>query len=198
MSQAVLDEPSVSSPSPHHTSSCFQHQDKGRASLLASPDPILSLPGGTLVWHDNTAVNYSNWGQHDTGPSMLSQNSCYWIQSSNGVWRLGSCTNVTMGVICKIPRGRDLMFERVGSGQGAAGQSCVLLAGLAMFGAIVLLWHLRGGGQGAMVVCSSLCVAIAVEESSFSRAGEWHCQPRHSTRSWNQSCQAELQHGLCE
>lgn len=37
---------------------------------------------------------------------MLSQNSCYWIQSSNGVWRLGSCTNVTMGVICKIPRGR--------------------------------------------------------------------------------------------
>uniref|UniRef100_A0A8B9IV89 Mannose receptor C type 2 n=1 Tax=Amazona collaria TaxID=241587 RepID=A0A8B9IV89_9PSIT len=63
--------------------------------------------GGTLVWHDNTAVNYSNWGQHDTGPSMLSQNSCYWIQSSNGVWRLGSCTNVTMGVICKIPRGRD-------------------------------------------------------------------------------------------
>ncbi|NXA40941.1 MRC2 protein, partial [Eudromia elegans] len=60
--------------------------------------------GGTLVWHDNTAVNYSNWGQHDTGPSMLSQNSCYWIQSSNGVWRLGSCTNVTMGVICKIPR----------------------------------------------------------------------------------------------
>lgn len=59
-----------------------------------------------MVWHDNTAVNYSNWGQHDTGPSMLSQNSCYWIQSSNGVWRLGSCTNVTMGVICKIPRGR--------------------------------------------------------------------------------------------
>jgi len=59
-----------------------------------------------LVWHDNTAVNYSNWGQHDTGPSMLSQNSCYWIQSSNGVWRLGSCTNITMGVICKIPRGR--------------------------------------------------------------------------------------------
>ncbi|NWY06036.1 MRC2 protein, partial [Nothoprocta ornata] len=63
--------------------------------------------GGTLVWHDNTAVNYSNWGQHDTGPSMLSQNSCYWIQSSNGVWRLGSCTNVTMGVICKIPRGQE-------------------------------------------------------------------------------------------
>ncbi|XP_026573078.1 C-type mannose receptor 2 [Pseudonaja textilis] len=60
--------------------------------------------GGTLVWHDNTAVNYSNWGQHDTGPSMISPNSCYWIQSSNGVWRLGSCSNVTMGVICKTTR----------------------------------------------------------------------------------------------
>ncbi|XP_010222777.1 PREDICTED: C-type mannose receptor 2-like [Tinamus guttatus] len=68
--------------------------------------------GGTLVWHDNTAVNYSNWGQHDTGPSMLSQNSCYWIQSSNGVWRLGSCTNVTMGVICKIPRVEESSFSR--------------------------------------------------------------------------------------
>ncbi|XP_039204111.1 C-type mannose receptor 2 isoform X1 [Crotalus tigris] len=60
--------------------------------------------GGTLVWHDSTAVNYSNWGQHDTGPSMISPNSCYWIQSSNGVWRLGSCSNVTMGVICKTTR----------------------------------------------------------------------------------------------
>uniref|UniRef100_A0A670J2K5 C-type mannose receptor 2 n=1 Tax=Podarcis muralis TaxID=64176 RepID=A0A670J2K5_PODMU len=59
---------------------------------------------GTLVWHDNMAVNYSNWGQDDTGPSMLSQNSCYWIQSSNGVWHLGSCSNVTMGVICKTAR----------------------------------------------------------------------------------------------
>lgn len=89
-----------------------------------------------MVWHDNTAVNYSNWGQHDTGPSMLSQNSCYWIQSSNGVWRLGSCTNVTMGVICKIPRGRDplLLPKAPGAdvgwagGPGDAGQSSVPLA----------------------------------------------------------------------
>lgn len=166
MSQVCPSRPWWSSPLPHHTSSCFQHQDKGRASLLASPDPILSLPGGTLVWHDNTAVNYSNWGQHDTGPSMLSQNSCYWIQSSNGVWRLGSCTNVTMGVICKIPRGRDLMFERVGvwarccraelcsasrvghvwgncvvvasAGRGAGSHGCVLIS---------LCCHCSGGEQ---------------------------------------------------
>lgn len=57
------------------------------------------------MWQDNTAVNYSNWGPPGLGPSMLSHNSCYWIQSSSGLWRPGACSNVTMGVVCKLPRG---------------------------------------------------------------------------------------------
>uniref|UniRef100_G1QXE8 C-type mannose receptor 2 n=1 Tax=Nomascus leucogenys TaxID=61853 RepID=G1QXE8_NOMLE len=61
--------------------------------------------GGTLVWQDNTAVNYSNWGPPGLGPSMLSHNSCYWIQSNSGLWRPGACSNITMGVVCKLPRG---------------------------------------------------------------------------------------------
>lgn len=64
--------------------------------------------GGTLVWQDNTAVNYSNWGPPGLGPSMLSHNSCYWIQSSNGLWRPGACANTTMGVVCKLPRGEGV------------------------------------------------------------------------------------------
>ena len=68
--------------------------------------PHATFPtGGTLVWQDNTAVNYSNWGPPGLGPSMLSHNSCYWIQSSSGLWRPGACTNITMGVVCKLPRG---------------------------------------------------------------------------------------------
>lgn len=31
-----------------------------------------------------------------------------------------------------------------------------------------------GRGKGAVAVHSSVCVAVAVEESSFSRAGEWY------------------------
>lgn len=50
-------------------------------------------------------MNYSNWGPPGLGPSMLSHNSCYWIQSNSGLWRPGTCTNVTMGVVCKLPRG---------------------------------------------------------------------------------------------
>lgn len=50
-------------------------------------------------------MNYSNWGPPGLGPSMLSHNSCYWIQSNSGLWRPGACTNVTMGVVCKLPRG---------------------------------------------------------------------------------------------
>lgn len=74
---------------------------------ILSPTPLSVLfpIGGTLVWHDNTAVNYSNWGPPGLGPSMLSHNSCYWIQSSSGLWRPGACTNITMGVVCKLPRG---------------------------------------------------------------------------------------------
>uniref|UniRef100_A0A8D2LRQ8 C-type mannose receptor 2 n=1 Tax=Varanus komodoensis TaxID=61221 RepID=A0A8D2LRQ8_VARKO len=58
----------------------YESQSKGAWLGMA-----FNPKGGMLVWHDNMAVNYSNWGQHDTGPSMLSQNSCFWIQSSNGV-----------------------------------------------------------------------------------------------------------------
>lgn len=50
-------------------------------------------------------MNYSNWGPPGLSPSMLSHNSCYWIQSSSGLWRPGACTNITMGVVCKLPRG---------------------------------------------------------------------------------------------
>lgn len=50
-------------------------------------------------------MNYSNWGPPGLGPSMLSHNSCYWIQSNSGLWRPGTCTNITMGVVCKLPRG---------------------------------------------------------------------------------------------
>ena len=50
-------------------------------------------------------MNYSNWGPPGLGPSMLSHNSCYWIQSSSGLWRPGACTNISMGVVCKLPRG---------------------------------------------------------------------------------------------
>lgn len=74
----------------------------------SSPVPLSAFfpIGGTLVWQDNTAVNYSNWGPPGLSPSMLSHNSCYWIQSSSGLWRPGACTNITMGVVCKLPRGK--------------------------------------------------------------------------------------------
>ncbi|XP_043911150.1 C-type mannose receptor 2 [Protopterus annectens] len=63
-----------------------------------------STKGGSLVWPDKTVVDYSNWGQRDTSAGMLSPNTCFWIQSSNGVWGLGPCTDVTMAVVCKLPR----------------------------------------------------------------------------------------------
>ncbi|KAA0705893.1 C-type mannose receptor 2 [Triplophysa tibetana] len=59
--------------------------------------------GGGLEWSDSAAVDYSNWEQQDANLSMLSANSCFWVQSNTGLWRPGSCKNRTHGVICKRP-----------------------------------------------------------------------------------------------
>ena len=64
-------------------------------------------------------MNYSNWGPPGLGPSMLSHNSCYWIQSSSGLWRPGACTNITMGVVCKLPRGERRRPRTAGPAPGS-------------------------------------------------------------------------------
>lgn len=69
-------------------------------------------------------MNYSNWGPPGLGPSMLSHNSCYWIQSSSGQWRPGACTNITMGVVCKLPRGERSLLPPPQSWQGGARGHC--------------------------------------------------------------------------
>uniref|UniRef100_A0A4X2KSN9 Mannose receptor C-type 2 n=2 Tax=Vombatus ursinus TaxID=29139 RepID=A0A4X2KSN9_VOMUR len=88
--------------------------------------------GGTLVWHDNTAVNYSNWGPPGLGPSMLSHNSCYWIQSSSGLWRPGGCTNITMGVVCKLPQVKEGSFSSSALQENTTALVVVVLAALAL------------------------------------------------------------------
>ncbi|XP_058267807.1 C-type mannose receptor 2 [Hemibagrus wyckioides] len=61
--------------------------------------------GGSLQWPDSSVVEYTNWEQQDGNLSMLSANSCFWVQSNTGLWKPGSCKNRTHGVICKQPRG---------------------------------------------------------------------------------------------
>jgi len=58
-----------------------------------------------LVWDETTDLSYTNWESHDL-MSMLSANSCFWIQSNSGLWKPGSCRNRTHGVICKRPRSK--------------------------------------------------------------------------------------------
>ncbi|XP_066497650.1 C-type mannose receptor 2 [Hoplias malabaricus] len=66
--------------------------------------------GGSLQWQDSSVVEYTNWEQQDANLSMLSANSCFWVQSNTGLWRPGSCRNRTHGVICKRPRGLDVVI----------------------------------------------------------------------------------------
>ncbi|MBN3312067.1 MRC2 protein, partial [Atractosteus spatula] len=63
-----------------------------------------SQKGGSLVWPESSAVEFTNWEVQDANLSMLSPNTCFWIQSNTGVWKLGSCKNKSHGVVCKRPR----------------------------------------------------------------------------------------------
>lgn len=62
--------------------------------------------GRGLVWSEDTEMSYTNWETHDVAFSVLSPNSCFWVQSNSGLWKPGSCRNRTHGVICKQPRSK--------------------------------------------------------------------------------------------
>ncbi|MGH0126244.1 UNVERIFIED_CONTAM: hypothetical protein FKN15_000498 [Acipenser sinensis] len=99
---------------------------------------------GSLVWPDSSVVEYSNWGQQDSHHSMLSPNTCFWVQSNNGVWGLGSCTNVTRGIICKMPRAVQDNSTVIAVVVVATVALCLFMA------AIIYLFRKRaGGGRGA-------------------------------------------------
>lgn len=129
--------------------------------------------GGTLVWQDNTAVNYSNWGPPGLGPSMLSHNSCYWIQSNSGLWRPGACTNVTMGVVCKLPRAEQSSFSPSALPENPAALVVVLMAVLlllALLTAALILYRRRqsierGAFEGARYSRSSSSPTEATEKN---------------------------------
>lgn len=65
---------------------------------------LLPAAGRGLVWSEDAEMTYTNWEVHDVAFSVLSPNSCFWIQSNTGLWKPGSCRNRTHGVICKQPR----------------------------------------------------------------------------------------------
>ncbi|KAM8825334.1 C-type mannose receptor 2 [Synchiropus picturatus] len=67
----------------------------------------ISVKGRGLVWSEEREMSYTNWEKHDAAFSVLSPNSCFWIQSNSGLWKPGSCRNRTHGIICKRPRSLD-------------------------------------------------------------------------------------------
>ncbi|KAK2893561.1 C-type mannose receptor 2 [Channa argus] len=67
----------------------------------------ISVKGTRLVWNADAEMSFTNWEAHDIAFSVLSPNSCFWIQSNSGLWKPGSCKNRTHGVICKRPRSTD-------------------------------------------------------------------------------------------
>lgn len=96
-----------------------------RPSTVAPPTPpptltgwlwlCLAAAGRGLVWSEDAEMTYSNWETHDVAFSVLSPNSCFWIQSNSGLWKPGSCRNRTHGVICKQARSECSQWNKASS-----------------------------------------------------------------------------------
>ncbi|XP_034045841.1 C-type mannose receptor 2 [Thalassophryne amazonica] len=67
----------------------------------------INIKGRGLVWSEDVEMSYTNWEAQDVAFSVLSPNSCFWIQSNTGLWKPGSCRNRTHGVICKRHRSAE-------------------------------------------------------------------------------------------
>ncbi|XP_075033477.1 C-type mannose receptor 2 [Mixophyes fleayi] len=97
----------------------------------------------SLQWNDNMPLNYSNWVQQDR--SLLSRNSCFWIEGS-GVWRMGSCTNISKGVICKLSRVEEAKFDKSVLPHHSTAVAVVVLSTFALctlIGIIIFLYRRR-------------------------------------------------------
>ncbi|XP_077591129.1 C-type mannose receptor 2 [Stigmatopora nigra] len=111
----------------------------------------VTVKGRGLAWSQETEMSYTNWEAGDVASSVLSPNSCFWIQSDSGLWKPGSCRNRTHGVICKRAKTSESPAELLAADHLptlmvilATGAALVLLAAGAIY-----LFRRRGGGAAA-------------------------------------------------
>ncbi|XP_075894955.1 C-type mannose receptor 2 [Nelusetta ayraudi] len=108
----------------------------------------ISVKGRGLVWSEDAEMTYSNWETHDVAFSVLSPNSCFWIQSNSGLWKPGSCRNRTHGVICKQARTIQSLVDESG-GDHLPILIVVLVTGLALVALVsglIFLYRRRSVG----------------------------------------------------
>lgn len=111
----------------------------------------ISVRGRGLVWSEDTEMSYTNWESHDVAFSVLSPNSCFWIQSNTGLWKPGSCRNRTHGVICKQPRSTETSPVATSDGDHLPTLLVVMVTGLVLVVLIVgviYLYRRRTIGSG--------------------------------------------------
>ncbi|XP_041029396.1 C-type mannose receptor 2 isoform X1 [Carcharodon carcharias] len=95
---------------------------------------MYNTKSGSLVWPDKTILNYSNWAHETENMSLMSPNTCYWINSNTGIWGIGPCTSFTLGIVCKTPRVQE---NRLLTTSGSQGHTLDII--LYVLGALVLL-----------------------------------------------------------
>ncbi|KAJ8253702.1 hypothetical protein COCON_G00203140 [Conger conger] len=110
--------------------------------------------GGGLAWPDTwdkKEVEFTNWEVQDTNLSMLSANTCFWVQRSSGMWRPGPCTNRTQAVVCKTLQSTESSQAVVSTSEGFPVLVPVLVTIvfllLVLLLAVILLVYRRGRGR---------------------------------------------------
>ncbi|XP_041812441.1 C-type mannose receptor 2 [Chelmon rostratus] len=144
----------------------------------------ISVRGRGLVWSEDTEMTYSNWEAHDVAFSVLSPNSCFWIQSNSGLWKPGSCRNRTHGVICKQPRSTETSAV-TSDGDHLSTLIVVMVTGLVLVVLIVGVIYLyrrravgsRGSYEGARYSRTNSSLAEQTEKNILVSDMELNEQP---------------------
>lgn len=144
----------------------------------------ISVKGGALMWSEDTEMSYTNWEAHNVAFSVLSPNSCFWIQSNSGLWKPGSCRNRTHGVICKTPRSAETS-PLTSDGDHLPTLIVVMVTGLVLVALIVGVIYLyrrrvvgsRGSYEGARYSRTNSSLAEQTEKNILVSDMELNEQP---------------------
>uniref|UniRef100_A0A671WE13 Mannose receptor C-type 2 n=1 Tax=Sparus aurata TaxID=8175 RepID=A0A671WE13_SPAAU len=146
----------------------------------------ISVKGRGLVWSEDTEMSYTNWEARDVAFSVLSPNSCFWIQSNSGLWKPGSCRNRTHGVICKTPRtNQSSVKPEKADGDHLPTLIVVMVTGLVLVALIVGVIYLyrrrvvgsRGSYEGARYSRTNSSLAEQTEKNILVSDMELNEQP---------------------
>ncbi|XP_036396095.1 CD302 antigen [Megalops cyprinoides] len=113
-------------------------------------DMYFNADNETLLWHDDTQLDFANWQDDSMPADTASMDICAAMHSSTGKWMQVSCAEDTEnGVVCKTSQKPD---KKESGSNSPLLSALVILSVLVILGLSAVVWflHQRHGSGGSM------------------------------------------------